>query len=273
LPRIRSRISVSVAKQTMDVIDDILKRKLATNASEAVDILANNYLLTQGFGHSSAAAGIIEELQANKQILIRDLETTLDDLISAKVEEKMAEVQATVVHAEPKPLIPLDELLKQCTATAPDGIESWAKANAVLIGTTGNTVDDFVAAKVMMVQTAQANQAKLKKAHPSAQKESDADKWKRLLSEGMVQYWRSYQSNESLVIPARIFQVARAAIGVQKLVDTMNNGGKDEYLTAIVNRLREDATKRQWDVDAYLKEFKTIYDGADNIIEKNQPQR
>lgn len=272
MPRIRSRISVSVAKQTMDVIEDILKRKLAANASEAVDILANNYLLTQGFGHSSAASGIIEELQANKQILIRDLETTLDDLISAKVEEKMAEVQATVVHTEPKPLVPLGELLKQCTATTTDGIEAWAKANSILIGATGNTTDDFVAAKVMMVQTAQTNQARLKKIAQEAPKESAEEKWKRLLSEGMVQYWRSYLNNESLAVSARIFNVARAAIGTQKLVDTMNNGGKDEYLMDVIDRLRGDAEKRQWDVDAYIKEFKTIYEGADNIV-KNQGQR
>jgi hypothetical protein len=128
----------------------------------------------------------------------------------------------------------------------------------------------------MMVQTAQANQARLKKLQPpqtQAPKESDAEKWKRLLAEGMVQYWRSYLSNESLAIPARIFNVARAAIGAQKLVSTMNNGGKDEYLVGIVNRLRDDAVKRQWDADAYLKEFKTIYEGADSIIMKNQPQR
>jgi hypothetical protein len=274
LPRIRSKLSVSVSKQTLDVLDDILRKKLAKNLSDAVDILANNYLLTQGFGHSSATSDIIEELQANKQILIRDLEATLDDLISAKVEERMAEVQATTVHAEPKPVMPLDELLRQCNATTAEGIQTWATANATLIGTTGNSVDDFVATKVMMVQTAQANQAKLKKTLPTqASNESDAEKWKRLLSEGMVQYWRSYLSNESLAIPARIFNVARAAIGAQKVVGTMNNGGKDEYLVGIVNRLRDDAVKRQWDADAYLKEFKTIYEGADSIIMKNQPQR
>jgi len=186
----------------------------------------------------------------------------------------MAEAQATTVHAEPKPLVPLDELLKQCTATSAESIEAWATTNATLIGSTGNTVDDFVAAKVMMVQTAQANQAKLKKMQPSqAPKESDAEKWKRLLAEGMVQYWRSYLSNESLAIPARIFNVARAALGAQKVIGTMNNGGKDEYLMGVVDRLRDDAAKRQWDVDAYIKEFKTIYEGADNIIMKNQPQR
>ena len=274
MPRIRSKLSVSVSKQTLDVLEDILRKKLAKTTSDAVDILANNYLLTQGFGHSSAASDIIEEMQANKQILIRDLEATLDDLIAAKVEERMAEAQATTVHAEPKPLVPLDELLKQCTATSAEGIEAWATANVTLIGSTGNTVDDFVAAKVMMVQTAQANQAKLKKMQPSqAPKESDAEKWKRLLAEGMVQYWRSYLSNESLAIPARIFNVARAALGAQKVVGTMNNGGKDEYLMGVVDRLRDDAAKRQWDVDAYIKEFKTIYEGADNIIMKNQPQR
>lgn len=276
MPRIRSKLSVSVSKQTLDVLEDILRKKLAKTTSDAVDILANNYLLTQGFGHSSAASDIIEEMQANKQILIRDLEATLDDLIAAKVEERMAEAQATTVHAEPKPLVPLDELLKQCTATSAEGIEAWATTNATLIGSTGNTVDDFVAAKVMMVQTAQANQARLKKLQPpqtQAPKESDAEKWKRLLAEGMVQYWRSYLSNESLAIPARIFNVARAALGAQKVIGTMNNGGKDEYLTGVVDRLRDDAAKRQWDVDAYIKEFKTIYEGADNIIMKNQPQR
>lgn len=272
MPRIRSKLSVSVSKQTLDVLEDILRKKLAKTTSDAVDILANNYLLTQGFGHSSAASDIIEEMQANKQILIRDLEATLDDLIATKVEEKMAKAQATTVHAEPKSLVPLDELLKQCTAISADGIEAWATANATLIGSTGNTVDDFVAAKVMMVQTAQANQAKLKKQTESP-RESDGQKWKRLLAEGMVQYWRSYLSNESLAIPARIFNVARAAIGAQKLISTMNNGGRDEYLTGVVDRLREDAIKRKWDVDAYLKEFKTIYEGADSIIMKNQSQR
>jgi len=269
MPRIRNRLSISISKQTLDVLEDILSKKYAENLSEAVDVLANNYLLTQGLGQSSTASKIINELQVNKNILIKDLESILDDLISVKVEERMAEAQAALISKEIKSVTPLNEILKQCTATTADGIEAWAKANATLIGTTGNTVDDFVAAKVMMVQTAQTKQARLKNPQEPP-KESEEQRWKRLLAEGMIQYWRSYLSNESLAIPARIFNVARAAIGARKLVSTMNNGGKDEYLMEIVDRLREDAAKRKWDVDAYLKEFKTIYDGAENIISNRE---
>lgn len=268
MSRIRSKLSVSVSKQTLDVLEDILRRKLAKTTSDAVDILANNYLLTQGIGHSTAASDIIKEIQANKNLLIKDLESILDDLIAAKVEERMAEVQAMTAHAEPKPLAPLDEILRQCPATTADGIEAWAKNNAVLIGATGNTVDDFVAAKIMMVQTAQANQARLKKTQAPPVTESEEQKWKRLLAESMARYWRAYLSDESSVIPDRIINVARAALGAQKIASTMNNGGKDEYFTEIMDRLREDAIKRKWDVDSYLKEFRTIYEGADNIIMK-----
>lgn len=268
MPRIRSKLSVSVSKQTLDVIEDMLRKKLAKNTSEAVDILANNFLLTQGIGYNTATSTIINEIQLNKNAIIRDIEAALDELIAAKVNECVANMQMKNNPVEPK--IHLSDLLKECRATTLIEIEAWAKANCHLVHAAGITVDDFVATKVLMVENSQTKKAAPKGVYPlQTAQESEEEKWKRILAEGMIQYWRAYLNNESLILSSKVFSVARAAVGVRKVIEKMDNGNKDRYLLEIVDRLRRDATDRRWDVDAYMKEFKTIYDGAENIV-RNQ---
>jgi len=267
--RMRFKIAATVDRQTIAVLDDILKRNMAKSQSEALDILANNYLLTQGIGSHDTATEIIQSMKGSKAIILRDLEKDLDELITSIVNQKMAEemVKKPVKRYDSSAF---EELLTKC----PDGTASatmgWAEGWSKEIEATGHTIDEFVAEKVMMVSKAtEAVKTRPERTGSIPQGETGEMKWVRHTAEAMVQYWRTYLNNDALQIESKMFQVARYSKAVQGLVEKMDNGHREEYLMTLVDRLRDDAGSRKWNQEKYVNDWKTIYDNAKAIISRN----
>lgn len=278
MTRLRSKVSLTIAKSSLDVIEELIRTHQAPTASEAVDILANQFMLSGGFGKDQVANQILSDIQSRKAIIIKDMEKDLDELITTMVDEKLAQVKTvteTATRDEEQETVvgvtPMDELFRACNATSAEGIEMWAGQHITQIGATGNSLDAFVCQKLMKVQEAARTQAfKEYKEKLPATGESEGAKWVRHTSEAMVQYWRTYLDNNTMLIETKMFQVARYSKAVMGLVQKMNNGQKEEYLLTVVDQLRSDAEQRKWDTEKYVREWKTIYDNADTILKRNQ---
>jgi hypothetical protein len=276
--RIRCKIAATVDKNTLDVLEALMKREKLSSQSEAIDILANHYLLTQGLG-SGALDEMNQRLLSRRTIILSDIESSIKELSRNIIEEQLMDergkMQPTPIQTPPSAPVKkvLDELLAQCKATTSDGIELWANQNIIQIEGAGASVNAFVCEKIMQVQRLakiEAGRVYREKIVSVPDSETEGQKWVRHTSEAMVQYWRTYLDNNTLLIETKMFQVARYSKAVMGVVQKMNNGQKEEYLLTVVDQLRNDAEQRKWDTEKYVHEWKTIYDNADTILKRNQ---
>lgn len=102
--RVRPRVDLTVAKATWDVLDAMVERKQAKNFSEAVDILANNFLLTHGSARHEHVVNLETEIRERVNALMSELREDINEIVVSEVElgmkKKVAEEEMPEVEPQ-----------------------------------------------------------------------------------------------------------------------------------------------------------------------------
>ena len=299
--RVRPRVDATLDSETVTKLNRIIQQRKAKNVGYAIDMAVNHYFLT-----SSAEMQTSEErretmareaLEKGKAVMNEALKEAMEGL-----EERLTRAMKEVIHIEIdhamkldaiehpqaltdvmtsniEPELTFEQLLDKCPGSTSNQITDWSVAWTKEIEATGRSIDEFVAAKVAKVQRMAKPVSAPKPMVQSVQATVEDVNQKRKadatqkLEFAMVDYWLTKNSDKATypgILPTKEFHVALAANRIGMIVNDMDNGSGDEFLTQVDERLTKGATARGWDANAFMEEYDRIYRESVQIIERSK---
>jgi len=274
--RTKAKYSFTIDNRTEAIINAAMKLTNAKSQSEAVDILCN--AATWSWPELLKVSGITDQQkEAHKRAwLERQIEPILNEVrdefkvmmgdMTTRIETKLTEIWASnqdeareILHDDLEPKVTWDGLLEACPSVSEMQMTEWAKGREDDIRSTGHTILELVAAKMLgrkaSVQT------------PVMTEDEKVNKVIENVSNKMVEYHIEKNKPNSMALPSKEFHVAHAVVRFDEMAN--NNGHGKDMEERLNQSLAKQMKMRQFGKD-FLEQYEDIALRAHRIVEEQQ---